>query len=295
MAGAMMLDVRTYEDVEADRNATGHALVVILLASVAAGIGASGWSTDAHRVAALSSFAGLVALLAWASWALLTYEIGARVLPEPQTRADVGELLRTLGFSAAPGVFLVFGILPGLTAPVFAFTAVWMLAAMVVALRQALDYESTVRAVVVCGLGWLLALVMVVILGLAFGTAVAHSGPGPQASPAEPAQDGAQLFKTYCASCHGPSGLGNGPMAELMRRQPSDLTRYAARNSNVFPQERLRRIIDGRDVPSHGERNMPIWGDAFRFIPDERGGYPVQARIDALVKYLEAIQIRSAH
>jgi hypothetical protein len=168
----MMLDVRTYEDVEADRSATGHALGVIVMASVAAGIGASGWSTDAQRVAALSAFAALVALLAWASWALLTYEIGARVLPEAQTRADVGELLRTLGFSAAPGVFLVFGILPGLTAPVFAVTAVWMLATMVVALRQALDYASTTRALIVCGLGWLLALVMVIVLGLTFGPAV---------------------------------------------------------------------------------------------------------------------------
>ena len=71
-------------------------------------------------------------------------------MPEPQTRADVGELLRTIGFASAPGMLRVFGIVPGATIPAFAITAVWMLAAMIVAVRQALDYQSTSRAVAVC-------------------------------------------------------------------------------------------------------------------------------------------------
>jgi mono/diheme cytochrome c family protein len=129
----------------------------------------------------------------------------------------------------------------------------------------------------------------------AAGLGTARPASRLQATTADPVLDGAQLYKTYCASCHGMTGLGNGPMAEVMRRQPSDLTKYAARNSGIFPYERLRRIIDGRDVPSHGDREMPVWGDAFRLIREERGGYPVQARIDALVKHLEAIQIRAAH
>jgi hypothetical protein len=92
-----------------------------------------------------------------------------RLLPQPQTRSNVGELLRTIGFATAPGCLRVLGVLPGVTIPVFAVTAVWMLAAMVVAVRQALDYDSTARALAVCGVGWLLTIVIVIVLGLAFG------------------------------------------------------------------------------------------------------------------------------
>ena len=117
-------------------------------------------------------FVSIVALLAWAAWALLTLQIGGRLLPEPQTRVDVGELLRTTGFAAAPGLLRVFGILPGVTIPAFALTAVWMLAAMIVGVRQALDYTSTTRAIAVCALGWALAIAFAVILGLIFGPTV---------------------------------------------------------------------------------------------------------------------------
>lgn len=115
------------------------------------------------------AFVSTVALLAWAAWALVIFEIGVRVMPGPETQSNVGELLRTMGFAAAPGCLRVLGVLPGVTIPVFAVTAVWMLAAMVVAVRQALDYESTARAVVVCGLGWVLATAIAIVLGLAFG------------------------------------------------------------------------------------------------------------------------------
>jgi len=102
----------------------------------------------------------------------LTLQIGGRVLPEPQTSVDVGELLRTTGFAAAPGILRVFGILPGVTIPVFVITAVWMLAAMVVAVRQALDYRSTGRAIAVCVLGWALAIAFAVALGIFLGPGV---------------------------------------------------------------------------------------------------------------------------
>ena len=118
------------------------------------------------------AFVSIVALLAWAAWALLTLQIGGRLLPQPQTRVDVGELLRTTGFAAAPGLLRVFGILPGVTIPAFALTAVWMLAAMIVGVRQALDYTSTARAIAVCALGWALAIAFAVILGLVFGPTV---------------------------------------------------------------------------------------------------------------------------
>ena len=169
LIGAAALDAAIYEEVEADRGATGQACAVVLLSSVAAGVGARGLGGGSPSNIA---FISVVALLAWAAWALLTYEIGARLLPEPQTSADVGELLRTIGFATAPGMLRVFGILPGVTIPVFAITAVWMLAAMIVAVRQALDYTSTARAIAVCVLGWALALVMAVGIGLVFGPKV---------------------------------------------------------------------------------------------------------------------------
>lgn len=297
LVGAATFDPRTYEDVEADQRATPQSLAVILLASLAAGIGASGWSPDAEHVLALSAGTATMALLAWIAWALLTFEIGSRLLPESETRVDVGELLRTLGFSAAPGLFLVFGLFPNMTTPVFALTAVWMLATMVMALRQALDYTSTLRALGVCGVGWLLALAFIIVFALFSSPVVSAQGAPvspPQLPAAAPVYDGGQLFKNHCAPCHGVRGLGDGPMSEVMRKRPANLTKFSAQNGGVFPAERLRRIIDGRGVPSHGDREMPVWGIAFRTIP-EGGVYgSIEARIDALVRYLQAIQERAA-
>ncbi|HEX5110205.1 MAG TPA: c-type cytochrome [Vicinamibacterales bacterium] len=105
---------------------------------------------------------------------------------------------------------------------------------------------------------------------------------------------GAQAFRTYCASCHGTSARGDGPIGAHLRRAPPDLTRFTQRNGGVFPSERLTRIIDGRDVASHGDREMPVWGDAFRAT---RGGLSedaAKARIAAIVRYLQAIQERAA-
>src|SRR5262249_50248362 len=137
--------------------------------SLAAGLGARALGGNTIVNAA---FFGVVSLLAWAAWAVITLEIGAHIIPEPQTRADVGELMRTLGFAAAPGILRVFGILPGVTIPAFVITSVWMQAAMIVAVRQALDYTSTARAIAVCMLGWILALTMAIGIGLAFGPVV---------------------------------------------------------------------------------------------------------------------------
>lgn len=103
---------------------------------------------------------------------------------------------------------------------------------------------------------------------------------------------GAQLYRTHCAVCHGEAGRGNGPMALTLRRPPSDLTRYTARNGGTFPSAQLRRVIDGRDVPSHGPGDMPVWGEVFRRATGDTG--QAQARIDALVIFLESIQSRAA-
>jgi hypothetical protein len=166
MIGAATLDPLTYEEVEADRAATPQAFTVVLLSSLAMGIGARGLGS---RGSESLIFIAIMAILGWAAWALLTFEIGARLLPEPQTRVSVGELLRTLGFSATPGLLSVAGIIPGLTIPVFVLTAGWMLMTMIVAVRQALDYTSIARAVLVCALGWILSIVWLLLFGLWFG------------------------------------------------------------------------------------------------------------------------------
>ena len=103
--------------------------------------------------------------------------------------------------------------------------------------------------------------------------------------------EGSRLFRAHCASCHGASGRGNGPVADQLRHVPSDLTQYTRRNGGVFPSERVHRIIDGRDVPSHGDRDMPVWGDVFKL---GSSGADVKARIEAIVRYLAGIQERGA-
>lgn len=169
LIGALSVDPITYEEVENDRSATWQAVLVVVMSSAAAGIGAFGWGTGSLRGI---FFISALALVAWAAWALITFEIGTRLMPERGTRADVGQLMRTIGFSAAPGILRVFGVVPGATWPAFAITAVWMLIAMVVAVRQALDYESTARAVAVCALGWALSIGIAVALQLMFGPTV---------------------------------------------------------------------------------------------------------------------------
>ena len=161
-----MLDPAIYEDVEADKTATIQACATVVLSSVAAGVGVRELGAQTLPTVA---FVSAIALLTWSAWALITFSIGVRIMPEPQTRSNVGELLRTIGFATAPGCLRVLGIVPGATIPVFAVTAIWMLAAMVVAVRQALDYQTTARAVAVCILGWVLSIALAIALGLMFG------------------------------------------------------------------------------------------------------------------------------
>jgi len=102
---------------------------------------------------------------------------------------------------------------------------------------------------------------------------------------------GSRLFRVHCATCHGATGRGNGPLAEQLRRIPPDLTQFTRRNGGLFPSERVGRIIDGRDIPSHGDREMPVWGDIFKM---GSSGTAVKASIDAIVRYLAGIQERGA-
>lgn len=148
---AATLDVNVYEEVEADKSATVQAIGVVIFASIAAGIGSVG------SVGLSGIFIGTItALIAWLVWAYITYIIGVKLLPEPETESDYGELLRTIGFSSSPGMIRILGIIPGLSGIIFFLTGIWMLVAMIVAVRQALDYQSTLRAVVVCIVGWII-------------------------------------------------------------------------------------------------------------------------------------------
>jgi mono/diheme cytochrome c family protein len=121
---------------------------------------------------------------------------------------------------------------------------------------------------------------------------------GAQTTSSSPAFLGDSLvgkdsFDAYCASCHGSDARGAGPRADQLRRLPPSLTSFAARNGGVFPSERVRRIIDGRDIPAHGTTEMPVWGDAFRRSREGLSHAAAAARIDAIVRYLESIQERA--
>ena len=159
MIRAAKLDAQLYEEVEADKETLSQAMCVVVLASIAAGIGSGG------LVGLSGFFIGTVgALISWFIWAALTYFIGTKILPEPTTRADIGELLRTTGFSSSPGLIRIFGLVPGTTNLVFFISHVWMLTAMIIAVRQALDYQSTFRAVGVCIIGWIVQVVVLLLL-----------------------------------------------------------------------------------------------------------------------------------
>ncbi len=151
MIRAARLDPKLYEEVEADQATLGQSAAVVVLSSVAAGIGVTGIGGVGGLV-----MGSVAALVGWLVWASMIYLIGTKLLPEPQTKSDIGELLRTLGFASAPGVLRVLGVVPGLGPVIVILVTGWMLAAMVVAVRQALDYEGTARAIAVCLIGFLI-------------------------------------------------------------------------------------------------------------------------------------------
>ena len=151
LVGVLKLDAQAYEDIEHDRKATAQALTVVILGSLAAGLGAG---LTFGPTALVRETVGGVA--GWVMWAGVTYLLGARVWPESETRTDMGELLRTIGFSYASSFFSIFGVLPLIGGAVRVVVALWLLATTVVAVRQALDYRSTAKAFQVVFAGWLI-------------------------------------------------------------------------------------------------------------------------------------------
>ena len=151
---AARLEAQLFEEVEDDPRASVQAGGVVVLAAVAAGAGSG--ATGLGEI-----LLGMVAaLVSWFVWAYLAYWIGTRLLPEPATRANHGELLRAVGFASAPGMLRVLGVIGPLRGLVFLVAGLWMLVATVIAVRQALDYKSTWRALGVSAIGWVVQAVL---------------------------------------------------------------------------------------------------------------------------------------
>jgi mono/diheme cytochrome c family protein len=138
---------------------------------------------------------------------------------------------------------------------------------------------------------------VVVILPVVIAAAAAAAGAraqevGQRTSPVVfNAYDGREQFATYCASCHGTSGRGNGPMGQSLKRPPADLTSFATRHDGRFDPELVYQIIDGRKwVKDHGSADMPVWGDTFSKAVDGSSPGAIKDRIDAIVRWLQTIQ-----
>ena len=163
--GALVLDAGAYEDIESDRNAGASAVLVIALACAAGAFAARSLS-----VFGSPGFAIAMAMMIgwWIVWAMLITAIGTRLLPEPQTRSNPSELLRSIGFAATPGTLYAFAAIPVAAPYVFVLVSLWMIAATVIAVRQALDFTTTWRAVAVCAIAWLLSFGVIAAISAVF-------------------------------------------------------------------------------------------------------------------------------
>ena len=158
MIRASRLDINMFEEVEADTSATNQALLIVALVALATGIASLGTTGP------IGLFVGVVlAIAGWALWAWIVHLIGTKIIPSHSTHADWGQLARTLGFAQSPGIFRALGFIPVVGNIIFAVASIWMLVAMVVAVRQALDYTSTLRAIAVVLIGFIPYLVLMSI------------------------------------------------------------------------------------------------------------------------------------
>lgn len=162
MMGAARLNISTFEEVENDNNATTQAMLVVVIVSIASGIAAL--TTGGNFI--LNFVIGIILGLAgWAIWAYITFFVGTKILNTPATHANWGQLARVTAFAQTPGVLRVFGVIPYLGQVIVFFSSIWMLVAMVIAVRQALDYESTLRAVGVVLIGGVIYFILFAVVG----------------------------------------------------------------------------------------------------------------------------------
>ncbi len=155
LVGAARLNVDTYEEVEADGSATSQAALVVILVSAATALG----TANAELTVVVSRALGTLA--AWLIWSAITYGIGALIF---KGTATWGELLRTIGFAHAPGLLFVAAAIPGLRDPVLIAVRLWIFVAVIIAIRQALDFEGTLRAILTALVGFGVLLGIAVLL-----------------------------------------------------------------------------------------------------------------------------------
>lgn len=130
-------------------------------------------------------------------------------------------------------------------------------------------------------------LVSTVVVVLWAASAQAQPQIKKEAIKPVPASDAAAMFTSYCAACHGKTGVGDGPAAKALTKAPADLTKLSARNGGQFPAVKVKRYIEGADeVPAHGSRDMPMWGELFRSLNADTA----QIRVQALSDYLKGMQ-----
>jgi hypothetical protein len=163
--GAIRLDPATYEAVEHDTDATWQAALVVVVAAIFSGVGSSGGQTRGLLGGVLAS------LVFWAIFALFAYIVGAYLLRGPQTSVTFGEVLRALGFSYAPSLFAILGLIPGIGFLIVFIAAIWSLIASVIALRQSLEV-STGRAVAVVVVAFLAMFVVVAVIVAVLGISI---------------------------------------------------------------------------------------------------------------------------
>ena len=164
MIGAARLRVSTFEDVEADRSSTLQAVVVVIVVAIATGVGTAMAGPETAGGIGNLFFGVAIGLVGWAIWAWATYLVGTKLLSTPQTHADWGQLARALAFAQSPGVLKIFGAVPVIGLPLFITVSLWQFVGMVIAVRQALDYNSTRRAVGVVLLAGIPYIALIAIL-----------------------------------------------------------------------------------------------------------------------------------
>ena len=163
MIRAMKLDSTLYEEIEGDKEAMRQAITVVVVSSLCAGVGSLIRSLfgGGAGLALIGAIAGVIgALIGWFLWSFITYIVGTRITKTAETQAEYGQLLRTIGFSSSPGVFNALNFIPFVSLIV----GIWQLAAMVIAVRQALEF-STLRAILTCIIGWIINLMLWVLIG----------------------------------------------------------------------------------------------------------------------------------
>ena len=167
MIGAALLRSDTYEDVEHDRSATLQALLVVILVSISSGVGAL--LQDEVDIVDALVFGVIFGVVSWAVWALTTWIVGSTILKTAATEANWGQLARGTGFAQTPGIFSFLVFVPGIGWLIGLVILIWKLAAMLIAVRQCLDYTSTWRAffvVLIAAIPWL---IIVAVVGALFG------------------------------------------------------------------------------------------------------------------------------